>query len=72
MIGKAIIRITVDGEDLRRWIQFIDQECGGWADRPVSAVDEAQEVLEKVLLSYQPLETDTRVSVVSNSSERRT
>ena len=37
------------GEDLRRWIQFIDQECGGWADRPVSAADEAQEVLEKVL-----------------------
>lgn len=37
------------GDDLRRWIQFIDQECGGWADRPVSAADQAQDVLEEVL-----------------------
>ncbi|WP_254531315.1 hypothetical protein [Natrinema gelatinilyticum] len=36
-------------EDPRRWIQFIDQECGGWADRPVSAADQAQDVLEEVL-----------------------
>ncbi|WP_254532797.1 hypothetical protein [Natrinema gelatinilyticum] len=36
------------GEDLRRWIQFIDQECGGWADRPVSATDHAQNILEEV------------------------
>ncbi|QLG50244.1 hypothetical protein [Natrinema halophilum] len=37
------------GEDLRRWIQFIDQECGGWADRPVSAANQAQDVLEEIL-----------------------
>ncbi|WP_254533321.1 hypothetical protein [Natrinema gelatinilyticum] len=37
------------GEDLRRWIQFIDQERGGWADRPVSAADKAQDVLEEEL-----------------------
>ncbi|WP_254524935.1 hypothetical protein [Natrinema caseinilyticum] len=36
------------GEDLRRWIQFIDQECGGWTDRPVSAADHAQNILEEV------------------------
>ena len=37
------------GDDLRRWIAFIDQECGGWAERPVSAADQAQDVLEGVL-----------------------
>ncbi|UHQ96346.1 hypothetical protein [Natrinema halophilum] len=37
------------GEDLQRWTQFIDQECGGWADRPVSAADQAQDVLEEEL-----------------------
>ncbi|WP_254526023.1 hypothetical protein [Natrinema caseinilyticum] len=37
------------GEDLRRWIQFIDQECGGWADRPVSAAEKAQDVIEEAL-----------------------
>ncbi|WP_090615412.1 hypothetical protein [Natrinema salaciae] len=37
------------GDDLRRWIQFIDQECGGWSDRPVSAADQAQNILEEVL-----------------------
>ena len=42
------------GDDLRRWIAFIDQEVGdedesGWADRPVSAADQAQDVLEGVL-----------------------
>ncbi|QLG47839.1 hypothetical protein [Natrinema halophilum] len=37
------------GEDLQRWIAFIDQECGGWADRPVSAADQAQDILEEEL-----------------------
>ncbi|QLG47879.1 hypothetical protein [Natrinema halophilum] len=37
------------GDNLRRWIAFIDQECGGWANRPVSAADQAQDVLEEVL-----------------------
>ncbi|WP_254523167.1 hypothetical protein [Natrinema caseinilyticum] len=36
-------------EDLQRWIQFINQECGGWADRPVSAADQAQDILEEAL-----------------------
>ncbi|WP_137288816.1 hypothetical protein [Natronorubrum halophilum] len=37
------------GDDVRRWIQFIDQECGGWADRPVSAADRMQDILQEAI-----------------------
>ncbi|WP_255681328.1 hypothetical protein [Natrinema sp. SYSU A 869] len=36
------------GDELRRWIQFIDEECGGWAKRPVSTADQAQYILEEM------------------------
>ncbi|WP_436344481.1 hypothetical protein [Natronorubrum sp. FCH18a] len=36
------------GDDVREWIAFIGQECGGWADRPVSAADQLNDVLEEV------------------------
>ncbi|WP_137288613.1 hypothetical protein [Natronorubrum halophilum] len=41
------------GDDVREWIAFIDQEIGdedesGWAERPISAADQMQDVLEEV------------------------
>ncbi|QCC60775.1 hypothetical protein NP511_02195 [Natrinema thermotolerans] len=53
--GIVLASNGAGGDDLRRWIAFVDQEIGdeddesGWAERPVSAADEAQDVLEEVL-----------------------
>ncbi|NUC71731.1 hypothetical protein HTZ84_05305 [Haloterrigena sp. SYSU A558-1] len=46
--GIVLASNGAGGDDVRRWIQFIDQECGGWAERPISAADQAQDVLEEV------------------------
>ncbi|WP_455448322.1 hypothetical protein [Natrinema thermotolerans] len=35
-------------DGLKIWLQFVDEEIG-WDERPVSAVDQAREVLEEVL-----------------------
>ncbi|WP_121744427.1 hypothetical protein [Natronorubrum halophilum] len=42
------------GDDVRRWIQFIDQEIGdgdesSWGERPVSAVDRMQDILQEAI-----------------------
>ncbi|WP_254768255.1 hypothetical protein [Salinilacihabitans rarus] len=34
-----------DDETLRRWIEFVDEEVCGWAERPVSAADTLQDAL---------------------------
>ncbi|WP_226479141.1 hypothetical protein [Natrinema amylolyticum] len=47
--GIVLASNGAGGDDLRRWIQFVDEECGGWAERPVSAADEAQDILEEEL-----------------------
>ncbi|QRV14239.1 hypothetical protein JMJ58_14990 [Haloterrigena salifodinae] len=53
--GIVLVSNGAGGNDVRRWIQFVDQEIAdaddecGWAERPISAADQAQDVLEEVL-----------------------
>ncbi|WP_435552739.1 hypothetical protein [Natrinema sp. CGMCC1.2065] len=53
--GVVLASNGAGGDALRRWIAFVDQEIGdeddesGWAERPVSAADQARDVLEEVL-----------------------
>ncbi|QCW03582.1 hypothetical protein [Natrinema pallidum] len=52
--GIVLGSMGAGGDALRNWIAFIDQEIGdeddesGWAERPVSAADHAQDILEEI------------------------